>query len=122
MVARPLEISSRCGSSTGHSGMTASMWAPESTVAMACAGAAARAVVTTSCGVSRPGAATATQPSRSVTSCFAVRPAASGQRCRVRCAASTWAAAGSGVTISVPPVKYPADPAGYSVARKVGAG
>ena len=57
IVARPFEISSVPGSSTSQNGTASSMWAPASTVAIVDSGATARAIRTTSSGVSAPDAA-----------------------------------------------------------------
>ena len=126
MVARPLETSSLPGSGTSHSGIATSMCAPASTVAMVSGGAQARAVATTCCGASRPGAATAAAASRRAASCRAARPASGGHSCpggREVCAASTSAAAAIGRLSAVAPVNQPPDGAAPgSLTRMVRAG
>jgi len=90
----------------------------ESTAAIVPGGVCARRVVTTSCGASRPGAATAARHSWPVTRAFAILPAAGGQPCRPA-RGQYLDAAGSGPTSSRPPVKYLADSVGMSVMSKV---
>ena len=108
MVARPLEVSSRRGPGTSHSGMATSMCAPASTVAMVSGGAQARAVATTCCGASRPGAAVAAAASRRAASAFAARPASGGHSMvPPGPAASTPSASSIGMVSSVAPVNQP---------------
>jgi hypothetical protein len=104
MVASPLEVRSRRGSGTSHSGIATSMCAPASTVAMVSAGVQARAVATTCCGASSPGEATATAASRAAASALAARPTPGGQSWPGP-AASTRDAWGSGIRNSAAPVK-----------------
>ena len=126
MVARPLEVSSRRGPGTSHSGMATSMCAPASTAAMVSGGVQARAVATTCCGASRPGAAAAVAASRRAASRLAARPAP-GAQSWPGARASTSAAAAIGRLSPVAPVNQP--PAGWctgtaagSVTRMVRAG
>ena len=107
MVARPLEMSSRRGWSTSHSGITASMCAPASTVAIVSGGVCARVTAATCCGASVPGAALAASASRRAASARAARPAPGAQRgpAAGAQAASSSMAAGSGAVRVVAPVK-----------------
>ena len=100
-------MSSRPGWSTSHSGITASMCAPASTVAIVSGGVCARATAATCCGASVPGAAMAAWPSRRAVSARAARPAPGVQRGRVAGAqaASRSMAAGSAAVRMVAPVK-----------------